>query len=662
MILLILIEARHACGQNDIFSPQMDPTLSPTLSVFPTMTPPPSAHPSASPTEYPTVQPSISFSPTISPKPSAHPSWTPTAMPSLNATTIAIRYYTQTFQAETEFEIGQVAIFKKFMESYTDSLEYGVTDHILTQCIFVSQFFNDTTGILSIDYAMNYITKYINNYENMRDYPDQFYASQNMTALTEQLASSMGFSDAFVALELVMLDIGEVITAAPVFQPTLNPDPATSFTSTNSPTRMITGPPTEDFIVPTVAAGDGESVDSNNADENQDPDSPPITDPSSNSEVTGIAEDTPQNTGFGSTVAPSPSPQIDDLSTNTDQNSEKSRLGVGLGVGIFVATVVCVGLLLTWLRFHKREQPSLAAARSTATDQGAREAPQDNPSLLIINSEGMESPKSFSDEEFYRPLHTLSHDADLEAAQTDSIQADGYTTGAFPEQGNVVMPMLITDLDGSETSSDFLGELSVNENEDIFDNYKDNQLEELREGVTSSVAETEGMMSLALTQSLIGGSDLAAEDILDGAGNPSEIEANFLYETNDWLKKNQESPVDAHEFFQELLNKTVAIVRIGVIHPLDASRVIYCCSAILGLELLKDFPNDTLLVQGMRKTNDASQGRTYLVDAFKEFGAIEGAAIALEKGFGFVRFVHPRSAEIEVQGVSVMIYKLRLSD
>jgi hypothetical protein len=583
-------------------------------------------------------------------------------MPSVNMTTIAIRYYTQTFQAEKEFDIGEVAIFKKLMESYTENLEYGVTDHIVTQCEFVSQIYNDTTRILSINFAMNYTTNYINKYENMIEYPEQFYDSQNMTALTEQLASMIGFSDEFEALELLMLDVGEVITTAPVFQPTLSP------TSTISPTQMITSPPSPPTF---VAGGDGESLDSNNADENQDPGAPPITEPSSDSEVIGISGATPQNTDFSSTVAPSPSPPIDDLSTNNEQYTEKSRLGVGLGVGIFVAAVVCVSLLFTWMRFHKQKRTSIVGARTGANgmeQQGAREAPQDNPSLLIINSEGMDSPKRFSDEEFYRPLHALSRDADLEAAKTDSIQADGNTTGALP-----VMPMLIMDLDeSSETSSDILGELTLNENVDIFDNYKDNQLEELRGGVTSSVADTEGMMSLALTRSLIGEENFAADDILGGAGNPSEIEAIFLYETHDWLKKNQDSLIDAHEFFQELLNKTVAIVRIGAILPLDAARVMYCCAAILGLELLKDFPNDMLLVQGMRKTNDASQGRIYLVDAFKEFGAIDGAAIALEKGFGFVRFVHPqsadlvlerfRSAEIEVQGVSVMIYKLRLSD
>ena len=524
----------------------------------------------------------------------------------------------------------------------------------MTHTTFVSQIFNDTTSLLSINYAMNYTTKYIYEYPNIKNYPEQFYASQNMTVLTEQLVSRE-FPPELLAIELVMLDEGGVTTSA-----------FTSSISTISPSRMITHIPTKDYGA-SLAAGDAESIDNDNLDENQ-PDAPTNTDPSSNSEANDIVEATQQNTDISSTAAPSPSLPIDNLSTNTDQIPGNSGLGVGLGVGIFVAAVVSVGLFFTW-RFHKKERTSTSAARSTAdaNDQEIPEAPQDNPLPRIINSEGMESPKSF---EFYRPMH----DVDLEAAQTDSNPDDSFKSGATAVQDNfsMPMPMLIADLDGSETSSDFLGEFSVDEDADIFDNYKNDQLEELREGVTSIVADTEGSLSLAMTQSLIDDSDLTAEDILDGAGNPGEIEANFLFETNDWLKKNRQSPVDTHDFFQEILNKTVVIVRNGVMHGQDATRLIYYCAAILGLTLLRDFPNDTLLVSRMRKTNDASQGRTYLVDAFEEFGAIESAAVAIDKGFGFVRFVQPtsvdlvlerfRTAEIEVQGLSVMISMLRLSD
>jgi len=499
-------------------------------------------------------------------------------------------------------------------------------------------------------------------FENVIEYPDQFYASQNMTVLTEELALR-NFPLGLVAIELVMLDEDQIIPTEP---PTLSP--VASLSPTISPTQMSTGSPTKDSDASLVAV-DGESVFNEYADENQGTDNALyIIDPSSNvellsaeSEVTQQADDV--------TPASSPLQPIDDLPAT----ESKSNLGVGIGVGIFVATVVCVALMFTWMHYKKKERTSYEEAVSTAIviDNEAQEVPPDKPdktTLHIMESAGKESPERCSDVESHRSLQVIDIETvDIEAAQTDPIQVGNDTTGTIPEQGNVVIPMLMTDLDASYSSSDMLGEFSVSNDADIFDNYIDTQLEELREAVTSQVADTEGMMSLAMTQVLFAESDSTAEDILDGASNPSEIEANFLFETYDWLKKHQQSS-DANEFFEEILNKMVVMVRIGILHPLDAARIIFFCATILGLKLLRDFPNDVLLVLGMRKTNDASQGRAYLVDALKEFGAIDGAAIALDKGFGFVRFVQSgsvdlalkrfRTAEIEVQGVSVMICTL----
>lgn len=142
-------------------------------------------------------------------------------MPSLNSTIIAKRYYIQTLLAEKEFETGELGVFKKYQESFTHSFEYGVTEHILTECTVISQVFNVTTSILSINYSMNYTTNYM-AFENVIEFPDKFYESQNMTILTEELVQR-GFSPTLQAIELVMLDEGEVITAAPIFQPSSSP-------------------------------------------------------------------------------------------------------------------------------------------------------------------------------------------------------------------------------------------------------------------------------------------------------------------------------------------------------------------------------------------------------------------------------------------------------
>ncbi len=123
-------------------------------------------------------------------------------------------------------------------------------------------------------------------------------------------------------------------------------------------------------------------------------------------------------------------------------------------------------------------------------------------------------------------------------------------------------------------------------------------------------------------------------------------------------------------FFQLILDKMVYTVRQGL-NPSDGTSIIHSCAAMLGLQLENDLPNNVLLVTGLLKTKDTTQGREHLIQAFEPFGDIESAAIASSnKGFGFVRFVHPRSvqraferfrnSEIEVQDVSVMIRALKV--
>lgn len=215
------------------------------------------------------------------------------------------------------------------------------------------------------------------------------------------------------------------------------------------------------------------------------------------------------------------------------------------------------------------------------------------------------------------------------------------------------------------------GDHQVDALQDEFDQYKNTDLEHMRNGVERSVRGSEGMMSLAMTRALM---DDEADDVHPSWGeaeDPESIEANALCETNDWLRKNEFTTVEERNiFFQELLNRMVITVRRGMTSPATGTLAIHCCAAMLGLQLEKDLPNNVLLVHGMRKITDLTLGRKYLVDAFISFGEIENAAIApLNRGFGFVRFISPKSvqralerfkvSEIEVQDVSVMIKPLK---
>ena len=235
--------------------------------------------------------------------------------------------------------------------------------------------------------------------------------------------------------------------------------------------------------------------------------------------------------------------------------------------------------------------------------------------------------------------------------------------------------------------------------QDEFDMHKNQNKDLMKNGESSA----ERMMCVAMTRAL-----MDDEDNMDknqwgsgkrgkggGADNEESMEANALCETHDWLRKNERSSLEEryvyspssvvqmklslklmptfffprNAFFQQMLNRMVYTVRQGL-NPSDGTLVIHSCAAMLGLQLEKDLPNNVLLVTGLLKTRDTTQGRKYLVEAFEPFGAIESAAISSSnRGFGFVRFVHPisvqralqrfRTSEIEVQDVSVMIRPLK---
>lgn len=76
-------------------------------------------------------------------------------------------------------------------------------------------------------------------------------------------------------------------------------------------------------------------------------------------------------------------------------------------------------------------------------------------------------------------------------------------------------------------------------------------------------------------------------------------------------------------------------VMFGMTSPLTGANLVHACATILGLDLMEELPQKTLVITGMRKTNDLAQGHNFIVKAFKPFGKIEEAAIAPNnRGFG----------------------------
>jgi len=208
---------------------------------------------------------------------------------------------------------------------------------------------------------------------------------------------------------------------------------------------------------------------------------------------------------------------------------------------------------------------------------------------------------------------------------------------------------------------------------DELDNYKNQDLEMLRNTVEDAVEGVEGMMGLAVTRALTVPEDASFDSLpWAGAQDNGSIEASCLCETYDWLKHNDKNlDMDSiNGYFQEILNRIVITVMFGMTSPHQGAQIVHGCAAILGLDLILELPMTTLVITGMRKTNDLAQGHNFIVKAFKPFGKIEEAAIAPNnRGFGYVRFTKPESVqralkkyrelEIEIQDVSVSVKTLK---
>jgi hypothetical protein len=205
---------------------------------------------------------------------------------------------------------------------------------------------------------------------------------------------------------------------------------------------------------------------------------------------------------------------------------------------------------------------------------------------------------------------------------------------------------------------------------DEFEKYKDENMEKMRKQVVESLTDCGDMVNLALTKALM--DDLDDDEENDDITSPEErrgieIEATVLCEMTDWMKKTVHASADERrEIMQGTLNDMVSNVRRGVMSSDDGSRIIHGAAAILGLQLEANIPETTVIVTGMRK----KATRKDMVEAFKEFGEIEDAAVSSNaRGFGIVRYRSPKSVqramdrfrtgEIVVQDVAIMIRVLK---
>ena len=103
---------------------------------------------------------------------------------------------------------------------------------------------------------------------------------------------------------------------------------------------------------------------------------------------------------------------------------------------------------------------------------------------------------------------------------------------------------------GNSMGGDSGDEADTTQNlQDEFDQYKDQNLEKMRAEVEGNLTGFDGMMSQALTKALMDDDELHVEPselLWGGVGQQSgaEVEASALCEVTDWLKRNDNAPID----------------------------------------------------------------------------------------------------------------------
>jgi hypothetical protein len=348
-------------------------------------------------------------------------------------------------------------------------------------------------------------------------------------------------------------------------------------------------------------------------------------------------------TAFVSVPTPSVSPTQDFSLPTTPPPSSRSAGGLSVPAITSIVVLSAVAILIAIVYFsRRRRQQYLLEMQSKRT-----EAVADGEMASAIGASGTGFAAggpagALPPPPAYRPYGGgRSSDFDTEAGgnKEDFLSPSGslMSNKSLLSDGG-------SDLDGQ--SSDEVD--GTNHLKDEFDQYKDQNLEQLRTEVEENLTGFEDIMSAAVTKALIGDDDSRVDptELLWGCQpdpTPAEVEASALCEVCDWLKRNgSESDDRKREFMQDILNKMVASVRNGVLEADDASRAIHESAALLELELANELPMTTVIVSGMRMSIEAS----VIVAALDDFGDIDTAAVASgERGFAIVRFRNPKAVE-----------------
>ena len=237
-----------------------------------------------------------------------------------------------------------------------------------------------------------------------------------------------------------------------------------------------------------------------------------------------------------------PSRKPSTLPPNSGKDNDQTSFIVGLAAGLGGAAIIICFLLWNMRRKNQKKQEERRAAMARADEGQAA----DMEAQIWNLDEGMEVP--MSDDMLSGGGGGISRQSSQDSQQRRESRDISSPQGAGTVVDSIFTnPSMVSGGGSFSSDPDNYAEgsgVQLNSLQDEFDNYKNQDLEYMRNGVEESVYGAEGMMSLAMTRALMDDEDVDIHPSWGGAEDPESIEANGLCETNDWLRKNEHSTLD----------------------------------------------------------------------------------------------------------------------
>ena len=376
-----------------------------------------------------------------------------------------------------------------------------------------------------LEYSMVWESVHI----DVTSYPSEFEAfiNGNLGQLTSDLVAKglnvTASQDAFSILQTSMPSASPTTSVAPSYAPSLIP----SVGPTDIPTFVPSNIPTD---LPSIEPSDFPTAGSLSPSIGPSgvPTSFPSTTPSD------ISSSAPSAAGDGSVGGPTPDP---------------GGGGGGQSTTIFavIAVLLTAALMIgTFLFYRYRKRRKEREYQTNAAQQGRRPhgygGQGRNPKLQVQTDDRYGGPQGEND------LRQRGDMGNYNGNLHSPTKSDDMVVGILSPSESLLSNQSLLSAGGS------MGGGSVDEVDnthhlaDEFDQYKDQNLEQMRSEVVSSLGNADGMMSQAMTKALMDDGDDPAvnphELYWGGCGDATEIEATALSEVNGWLKRKGQASLE----------------------------------------------------------------------------------------------------------------------